>query len=133
MGLESISYRAPLLWSQVPEHLKHIDSVATFERQIKMWTGDNCSCRLCQNYVKQLGFILMLKLCGERDCPSGDLLENFRFLHKVWIIQAGFWVFSGWMASFFSRSDDSMSVNSYQFRQHVSQFISAILDIVRSE
>ena len=56
-GLESISNRAPLLWSQVPEHLKHIDSVATFKQEIKMWTGDNCSCRLCQNYVEQLGFI----------------------------------------------------------------------------
>ena len=36
-GLQSISYRAPLLWSLLPQPLKNIDNLATFKREIKRW------------------------------------------------------------------------------------------------
>ena len=40
-GLQSISYRAPILWSLLPQPLKNIDNLITFKREIKKWQGDN--------------------------------------------------------------------------------------------
>ena len=52
-GLETIFYRAPFLWADLPPEYKLANS---FKRK-KNWKGENCPCRLCKKYVRELGYI----------------------------------------------------------------------------
>ena len=47
-GTETISYLASKIWSLVPNVIKSC--------KIRQWEPD-CSCRLCKNYLKNVGFI----------------------------------------------------------------------------
>ena len=49
-GLETICYRAPFLWANLPPEYKLANSS-------KNWKGENCPCRLCKTYVRELGYI----------------------------------------------------------------------------
>ena len=56
-GLETICYRAPFLWANLPQEYKLADSLNIFRRKIRNWKGENCPCRLCKMYVRELGYI----------------------------------------------------------------------------
>ena len=56
-GLETICYRASLLWTNLPLEYKLQNSLNIFKRKIKNWKGENCPCRLCKTYVRELGHI----------------------------------------------------------------------------
>ena len=56
-GLESTCYRAPFLWANHPPEYKLAKSLNIFKRKIKNWKGENCPCRLCKMYVRELGYI----------------------------------------------------------------------------
>ena len=56
-GLETICYRAPFLWANLPPEYKLANSLNIFKRKIKNWKGENCPCRLCKTYVRELGYI----------------------------------------------------------------------------
>ena len=53
---ESISYLGPKVWEILPKKLKNIENLAHFQNEIKTWKPDNCPCRLCQFYIKSVGF-----------------------------------------------------------------------------
>ena len=58
MGEESISYFGPIVWDRMlPENIRSITTLEEFKVQINKWIPDNCPCRLCKNYVQNLGFI----------------------------------------------------------------------------
>ena len=57
LGLETISYRSPQLWSLLPENLKLTNSLHQFKTGIKKWICHKCPCRLCKTYVANLGFL----------------------------------------------------------------------------
>ena len=46
-GTESLSFRGSLLWNTLSDKIKQSPSLAAFKNQIKSWTGDKCTCRLC--------------------------------------------------------------------------------------
>ena len=46
-GAESLSFRGSLLWNTLSDKIKQSPSLAAFKNQIKSWTGDKCTCRLC--------------------------------------------------------------------------------------
>lgn len=46
-GSESLSFRGNLLWNTLSDKIKQSPSLAAFKIQIKSWTGDKCTCRLC--------------------------------------------------------------------------------------
>ena len=48
-GLETIYYRAPVLWANLPPEYKLPNSVNIFKRKIKIWKGENCPCKLYKN------------------------------------------------------------------------------------
>ena len=48
-GLETIYYRAPFLWANLPPEYKLPNSVNIFKRKIKIWKGENCPCKLYKN------------------------------------------------------------------------------------
>ena len=54
-GLETLSYRSPKLWSLLPENSKEVESLKIFKRKVKSWICDNCPCRLCKPYLKNVG------------------------------------------------------------------------------
>ena len=56
-GSETICYRAPFLWANLPPEYKLANSLNIFKRKIKNWKGENCPCRLCKTHVRKLGYI----------------------------------------------------------------------------
>ena len=56
-GKQSISYLAPIIWGQVPEDIKKIDTLVSFKKKIKQWIPEACPCSLCKTYVSQVGYI----------------------------------------------------------------------------
>ena len=56
-GSESISFLGPKIWNILPDRIKNANSLQIFKSEIKKWKPDNCPCRLCKNYIKNVGFI----------------------------------------------------------------------------
>ena len=56
-GSESISYLGPKIWDIVSLELKELTSLNAFKKRIKNWQPKKCPCRLCKQYVLNLGFI----------------------------------------------------------------------------
>ena len=55
-GLESLRYFGPIIWNMVPNTLKNAQSLEQFKKEIKAWIPNNCPCRLCKDYVMDLGY-----------------------------------------------------------------------------
>ena len=47
-GIESISYLASNIWSQIPVEIKNCNTLVKFKNMIKKWTPTSCPCRLCK-------------------------------------------------------------------------------------
>ena len=56
-GSRSISYLGPKIWDIASLELKELTSLNAFKKGIKNWQPKNCPCRLCKQYVLNLGFI----------------------------------------------------------------------------
>ena len=56
-GSETISYRTPLLLTNLPEEYKLTNSLSEFKSKMKTWKCDTCVCRLCRPFLQNLGFI----------------------------------------------------------------------------
>ena len=56
-GTETISFRGPKIWAQIPEEIKKSKSLMEFKVKIKKWEPTGCTCRLCKVYVSNIGFI----------------------------------------------------------------------------
>ena len=56
-GLETVTYRAPVLWLKLPSEYKLTSSLTAFKSKIKSWECKICTCRLCKEYQPSLGYI----------------------------------------------------------------------------
>ena len=56
-GTDSLVYLAPKIWELVPNEMKNLESLTAFKTAIKKWKTTNCTCRLCKNYIPQVGFV----------------------------------------------------------------------------
>ena len=56
-GSESIFYLGPKILDIVPLELKELTSLNVFKKCIKKWQPKNCPCRLCKQYIPNLGLI----------------------------------------------------------------------------
>ena len=56
-GIETLSFRGPKLWAIVPDIIKNSKSLSEFKCKIKKWRPTQCDCKLCCNYVPNLGYI----------------------------------------------------------------------------
>ena len=56
-GSESLVSLAPKIWELVPESIREVKTLSIFKSKTKAWTTDKCPCRLCKNYIGQVGFI----------------------------------------------------------------------------
>ena len=59
-GTESISYLGPKIWGMVPDTYKNIDSLYNFKKAIKKWKAENCPCRICKIFFRNIGKLLEL-------------------------------------------------------------------------
>ena len=60
-GLETISYRAPQLWSILPEEIKLLTYLDSFKIVTKTWTCGKCLCSLCKTHIQNFDFV---KICS---------------------------------------------------------------------
>ena len=56
-GQNSISYFGSVIWSSIPFELTKTSFYLIFRSEIKRWRPTKCPCRLCKNYIGNLGFI----------------------------------------------------------------------------
>ena len=56
-GLETLAYKGPQLWQQLPAKIKKSSSLVSFKHNIKQWKDPKCSCRVCKTYIGGFGFI----------------------------------------------------------------------------
>ena len=56
-GLETIFYRAPFLWANLPPEYKLGSYLNIFITITQNWKGENFPCRLCKTYVRELSYI----------------------------------------------------------------------------
>ena len=64
-GEHSLRNFGPVVWNVInvmlPEKFKKCSSLKEFKNAIKEWIPINCPCRICKNYVWQVGFVTSLK------------------------------------------------------------------------
>ena len=56
-GFETITTIGAVMWRNLPNDIKNSDSLNIFKHRIKQWTPDNCPCKICRNFIKNLGYI----------------------------------------------------------------------------
>ena len=56
-GFETITTIGAVLWRNLPNDIKNSDSLNIFKHRTKQWTPDNCPCKICRNFIKNLGYI----------------------------------------------------------------------------
>ena len=56
-GKNSIRYLGPVIWNSLPIDLRRVNSLSTFKSLISTWKPLNCPCRLCKDYIVNLGFL----------------------------------------------------------------------------
>ena len=64
-GTDTISSLGPKLWKRIPDKINHASTSSAFKAKIKSWTINNCPCRLCKIFVKDLGFAEVCPSCKE--------------------------------------------------------------------
>ena len=57
MGLETLNYRSPQLWSILPDNLKQIDSLVQFKESVRKWNCIDYPCRLTKLNLPNIGFL----------------------------------------------------------------------------
>ena len=53
----SFRYFWSVIWNSIPAELREISYFQAFKSEIKAWWPTNYPCRLCKNYIENLGFV----------------------------------------------------------------------------
>ena len=54
----SLRHFAPIVWNtMVPHDIRAITDLNEFKKNIRTWTPIHCKCKLCKEYVVDLGFV----------------------------------------------------------------------------
>ena len=56
-GTETVRYRGQRIWHSLPQEIKDANSIQQFKNKLKVWKNWDCDCRLCKQYIHQLGFL----------------------------------------------------------------------------
>ena len=56
-GTESLTNLGAKIWNLLPNEYKELKSLSMFKSRISNWVTDECPCRMCKNYVANIGFI----------------------------------------------------------------------------
>ena len=55
-GKQSLGFLGPKIWELVPEEFKSF-SLSKFKAKVRKWKPEKCPCRLCEIYIKDVGFV----------------------------------------------------------------------------
>ena len=47
-GTNSLAFKGGLIWNTLPNYIKSSSSLKIFTKQIKLWNGENCTCKICK-------------------------------------------------------------------------------------
>ena len=56
-GTETLAHLGPKIWSIIPGDIKEEEPLKLFTKKIKQWKPESCPCKLCEMYVRGLGYI----------------------------------------------------------------------------
>ena len=56
-GIESARYRGIKTWELLPKDIQQSESLPIFKERIKQWKPQGCTCRLCKDFVFNLGYL----------------------------------------------------------------------------
>ena len=56
-GLNTLRHLGLKVYDMVPEVIKNSSSVQIFKSKIKNWVPSQCPCRLCAEFVSNLGYL----------------------------------------------------------------------------
>ena len=56
-GSNSLRYFGPIIWNLIPKEIKNCDTLASFVSKIRQWRPNACPCRICKNFISNVGFI----------------------------------------------------------------------------
>ena len=56
-GSDSLSFRGPKIWALVPDSIKVSNSIHEFKSKIRKWKPVGCDCKICKEYVLNLGYL----------------------------------------------------------------------------
>ena len=56
-GLQTVRYMGPKIWDMVPNETKNVAALSIFKNKIRNCTFLKCMCRLCLEYIPNLGFV----------------------------------------------------------------------------
>ena len=52
-----MSFLEPVIWDLVPKELKDIGNLEALKKAIKKWPPEECPCKICKDYISNVGFI----------------------------------------------------------------------------
>ena len=81
-GIQSARHLGPEIWNVVPQNIKESNSLNEFKSLIKFWKPDTCPCRLCKNYIAQVGFIW-----SYIQFTDTDLVDIFKETSDLTVVQ----------------------------------------------
>ena len=61
-GTESLPYLGLIIRNIVSEEFKELSNISVFRKAIKKWKPQICPCRLCKEFIPNLGFVWYLLL-----------------------------------------------------------------------
>ena len=56
-GSESVRYLGSKIWEIISEYTKELDTMDKFQIGIKKWRPESCPCRLCRDYLQNIGYL----------------------------------------------------------------------------
>ena len=56
-GIETLRFRGPVIWNLIPDEIKMSETLESFKDKIGNWKPQGCKCRLCKEYIPNLGYI----------------------------------------------------------------------------
>ena len=56
-GFETVSTIRAIIWNDLPVELKNVESLKILEQKIKLWSLNDCPCKICRKFIKYLGYI----------------------------------------------------------------------------
>ena len=49
-GFETVSKIGAILWNDLPAELKNAESLKIFKQKIKLWSPNDCTCKICRKF-----------------------------------------------------------------------------------
>ena len=61
-GLNSMRFFAIRVCQMVPMEMKNLKSLEDFKNKIRKWELDGCDCKLCKDFLSNLGYVSLVRL-----------------------------------------------------------------------